>query len=64
MWGENIVCGWDQSDFLFVHPSFLLAFLQMKVGKAPGEGWGFAVALLLAFVFSDPCYLRARPLCI
>lgn len=38
--------------------------LQMKVGKAPGKGWGFTAALLLAFVFSDPLYLRARSLSI
>ncbi len=38
--------------------------LQMKVGKAPGEGWGFTATLLLAFVFGDPLYLRARPLSI
>lgn len=53
----GIVCGRrDQSDFVqpsvsssIRHPYRLCVCLQMKVGKAPGEGWGFTGALLLAF---------------
>ena len=67
---EEDVCGWrDQSDFCSASPSIhhfygLCTRLRMKVGKAPGAGRGYTDALLLAFVFSDSLYLRARPLSI
>lgn len=69
--------GWERSECfcsvlrLCVHPSFLLTLLtfctscRWKLGRLLRQkGGAFAVALLLAFVFCDPHYLRAMPLSI
>lgn len=63
--GEHCVCGWrDQSDSVLVgRPSFsptLLTFESFGEGSRRRVGL-HSLLLLLAFVFSEPPHLRARP---